>query len=118
MDDDAPLRRVLSLALTAFGYQVVEAASGDEAMESLRSDSYDAVLLDIDMPGMDGIDICRKIQGLHLRPAVLMLTVHQGKDYRARAFAAGAVDYITKPFYFRDLVEHIEAAVRSRSALS
>jgi two-component system KDP operon response regulator KdpE len=77
----------------------------------LSTDHYDVVLLDIDMPGRGGIETCREIHRLCPRPAVLMLTVRDGREDRAKAFEAGADDYITKPFPFGDLVARVRTAL-------
>lgn len=115
VDDDSTLRRVLRLALTGLGFQIVEAGSGEAALALLRAGPYDAVLLDIDMPGIDGIETCKEIRKLSRRPAVVMLTVHQSREYKVEASDAGADDYITKPFSFRELVERLRAVVENRS---
>jgi two-component system KDP operon response regulator KdpE len=110
VDDESSLRRVLLMSLAALGLEAEEATNGEQALALLRTDHYDLVLLDIDMPGKGGIETCREIQRLSPRPVVLMLTVRDGEEDKAKAFEAGADDYITKPFRIRDLVARVRAA--------
>jgi two-component system KDP operon response regulator KdpE len=80
----------------------VEAARGEEALSLLRTNTFDAVLLDINMPGMSGIDACKTMRSLFPRIPILMLTVRDSEDDKVEALDAGADDYITKPFQLRD----------------
>jgi two-component system KDP operon response regulator KdpE len=91
------------------GFVTQEAGSGEQALEILRSGEYDVVLLDVEMPGIGGIETCREIQNIRPRPAVVMLTVRDGEEDKARAFEAGADDYVTKPCRVRDLAARIRA---------
>ncbi len=111
VDDEPSLRRVLCLTLGILGFTTEEAATGEQALALLGANHYDAVLLDVDMPGKGGIETCREIQTLSARPVVLMLTVRDDRDHKAKAFEAGADDYITKPFHLRDLVDRVCAAL-------
>lgn len=78
---------------------------------------YNVVLLDINMPGMDGIETCRQLRRLLPRVAILMLTVRDSQDDKVQALEAGADDYVTKPFNIRELTARIRAAVRRAQAL-
>jgi two-component system KDP operon response regulator KdpE len=98
------------LTLGALGYEADEASTGEQALALLAGGGYDVVLLDLEMPGMGGFETCKEIQKLFPRPAVLILSVRDGKEDKAKAFAAGADDYLTKPFRFGDLLEHIQTA--------
>jgi two-component system KDP operon response regulator KdpE len=111
VDDESAFRRVLRMALAAFGFQVVEAGTGEQALAALATDCFDIVLLDVEMPGMGGIEACRQMQELSRRPAILMLSVRESDADKARAFQAGANDYITKPVRLRDLVARVRAAL-------
>jgi two-component system KDP operon response regulator KdpE len=90
----------------------VEAARGEEALSLVRTNSFDAVLLDINMPGMSGIDTCRNMRRISPRIPILMLTVRDSEDDKVEALDAGADDYVTKPFQLRELTARIRAAMR------
>ena len=111
VDDESSLRCVLRVSLAARGFDAEEASTGEEALALLGARHYDLVLLDINMPGIGGIETCREIQKLSSRPAVIMLTVRDGEEDKAKAFEAGADDYITKPFPLRDLVARVWASL-------
>jgi two-component system KDP operon response regulator KdpE len=112
VDDDYSIRRALHMTLYAQGFDVTEASSGDEALSLARAVRFDAVLLDINMPGRDGVEVCRELRRLFPRLAILMLTVRSGQDDQVGALDAGADDYVTKPFQMRELTARIRAAVR------
>ena len=114
VDDDLSVSTVLRLTLAPLGFEAKGASTGEQALALLSTGNYDVVLLDINMPGMDGIETCKEIQRLSPRPAVLMLTVRDSDDDKAKALEAGANDYITKPFRLPHLVERIQAALRER----
>jgi two-component system KDP operon response regulator KdpE len=111
VDDESSLRRILRVSLGALGFEAEEASTGEEALALLGSDQYDVVLLDIEMPGKGGIETCREINALSPRPVVLMLTVRDGEEDKAKAFEAGADDYVTKPFRLPDLVARVRTAL-------
>src|ERR1700722_16013421 len=112
VDDEMSIRRALHATLHKLGFQTVEAARGEEALSLVRANSFDAVLLDINMPGMTGIDTCRNMRQLFPRIPILMLTVRDSEDDKVEALDAGADDYITKPFQLRELTARIRAAMR------
>ena len=112
VDDDSAIRRALRPPLTELGFEVVEAIRGEEALQLLRSSTFDAVLLDINMPGIGGIETLRRIRGFAPRLPVLMLTVRDGEEEKIKALDEGADDYITKPFSVRELIARIRTAVR------
>jgi len=116
VDDQSSLRRALRTSLATCGFEAVEARSGEEALTLLGSDHYDVVLLDLEMPGMDGIEVCRRIGQLPRRPSVVMLTVCDSDKDKVRAFDAGADDYLTKPVRFGELVARIQTVVEARNA--
>ena len=112
VDDEVSIRRALRATLHKLGFQTVEAARGEEALSLLLANSFDAVLLDINMPGMSGIDTCRNMRDLFPRIPILMLTVRDSEDDKVDALDAGADDYVTKPFQLRELTARIRAAMR------
>lgn len=116
VDDDSSTRRALRAALTGMGFTIVEAARGEEALSLVRVSWFDAVLLDVDMPGMGGMETCRCIRRAVARLPILMLTVMSSEDDKVLALDAGADDYITKPFQIRELTARLRSAVRRRSA--
>ena len=116
VDDDSSTRRALRVTLTGMGFTVVEAARGEEALSLARVTWFDAVLLDVDMPGMGGVEACRSIRRAVARLPILMLTVMDSEDDKVLALDAGADDYITKPFQVRELTARLRSAVRRRNA--
>jgi len=116
VDDDSSTRRALRVTLSGMGFSVVEAARGEEALSLVRATWFDAVLLDVDMPGMGGVETCRCIHRAVARLPILMLTVMDSEDDKVLALDAGADDYITKPFQLRELTARLRSAVRRRNA--
>jgi two-component system, OmpR family, KDP operon response regulator KdpE len=116
VDDDPQIRRVMRVALVASGYIASDARSGESALEALRNNKYDLVLLDINMPGMGGLETCRMIRATSEIP-IIMLTVRGSQNDKVEALDAGADDYVTKPFGTPELLARIRAALR-RSPLS
>jgi two-component system KDP operon response regulator KdpE len=112
VDDESSIRRALQATLSRLGFTIVEAARGEEALALVRSNRFDVVLLDINMPGMTGIDTCKSIRRLFPQLPILMLTVRDAEDDKVEALDAGADDYITKPFQLRELTARIRAAMR------
>jgi two-component system, OmpR family, KDP operon response regulator KdpE len=111
VDDDPQIRRVMRVTLTGQGYEVDDARSGDAALEKLREQRFDLVLLDMNMPGIGGIETCRAIRG-QSEIAVIILTVRDSEDDKVAALDAGADDYITKPYNVPELLARIRAALR------
>jgi two-component system, OmpR family, KDP operon response regulator KdpE len=117
VDDDASVRRTLHTTLYSLGFDIGEASTGEEAIALCRIVRYEAVLLDINMPGKDGIDTCRELRRLLPRIAILMLSVNDDHERKIEALEAGADDYVTKPFHMRELTARIRSALRrSRSS--
>jgi len=112
VDDEMSIRRALHTTLHNLGFDTVEAARGEEALSLLRTNPFDVVLLDINMPGMSGIEACRVMRNIYPRMPILMLTVRDSEDDKVEALDAGADDYITKPFQLRELTARIRAAMR------
>ncbi|MGA7859504.1 MAG: response regulator transcription factor [Terracidiphilus sp.] len=112
VDDEAAIRRALRPPLVELGFQVTEASRGEEALQLLHAGNIDVVLLDINMPGIGGIETLRRIRAVAPRLPVLMVTVREGEEEKVEALELGADDYITKPFSIRELIARIRTAVR------
>ncbi len=112
VDDERSIRLSLKTILGNFGFDIVEAARGEEALSLTRTEQFDAVLLDINMPGIGGIEVCRLMRKASPRLPIVMLTVQDSEDRKVEALNAGADDYITKPFQLRELTARLRAAVR------
>ncbi len=112
VDDDSAIRQALRVTLTSFGFEVAEASTGEQAIEQTAKSVYDAVLLDVNMPGMGGVPACREIRRRYPALPILMLTVRDSQEDKIGAFDAGADDYVTKPFHMRELTARLRAAVR------
>jgi two-component system KDP operon response regulator KdpE len=116
VEDDAAIRQSLFETLTALGFVVGEAAKGEEALLRLRMVTYDAVLLDINMPGMGGKETCSQISQAYPHLPIIMLTVRDEEDDLVEALNARASDYVTKPFQIRELTARLRAAIRRHRA--
>jgi two-component system KDP operon response regulator KdpE len=116
VDDEAAIRRALRPPLVELGFQVNEASRGEEALQFLHSSPVDVVLLDINMPGIGGIETLRRIRAFAPRLPVLMVTVLDGEEEKVEALELGADDYITKPFSIRELIARIRTAHRRSHA--
>ncbi len=112
VDDESAIRRALRPPLLELGFQVTEASRGEEAIQMLRTTACDVVLLDINMPGIGGIETLRRIRAVAPRLPILMLTVRDGEEEKVEALELGADDYVTKPFSTRELIARIRTAVR------
>jgi len=111
VDDDPQIRRVLRMALVSQGYEVSDAVSGDDALEKIRAAKVDLILLDMNMPGMGGLETCRHICSSS-SAAVIMLTIRDAEKDKVEALDAGADDYVMKPFRMPELLARIRAALR------
>jgi two-component system KDP operon response regulator KdpE len=111
VDDEPQVRRALRAILTGHGCNVIEARDGEEALEELKADRPDLVLLDVNMPGMDGFEACRRIRESSDVP-IIMVTVRGNEKDKVLALDAGADDYLVKPFGTQELMARVRAAVR------
>jgi two-component system KDP operon response regulator KdpE len=111
VDDDPGLRRVLQTVLRIRGFEVSVASTGEQAIHEVASRQYDAVLLDVDMPGIGGVETCQRLRRLAPSLQILMHTVRDNGRDRRIAFDAGADDYVVKPCPFPELVARLKAAV-------
>jgi two-component system KDP operon response regulator KdpE len=117
VDDEPSLRKVLRTSLSACGFTVDEARSGEEALGAAQNHAFDLVLLDINMPGIGGVETCRRIRDLTPRAGIVMVTVRDQEDDKVHALEAGADDYVTKPFRLRELIARLRAVLRRTRAL-
>ncbi len=112
VDDDASVREALALVLDLSGFEVAMAADGREAIRTLALDSPDAVILDVLMPGLDGLEVCRRMRAVGDRTPVLMLTARTEVRERVAGLEAGADDYLAKPFAHEELIARLRALLR------
>jgi two-component system KDP operon response regulator KdpE len=111
VDDDPQIRRVMKATLVGHGYEVVEARTGEEALEKTPAEMPSLVLLDMNMPGIGGLETCRALrQGSDI--PVIILSVRNSEKDKVAALDAGADDYVTKPFSIEELLARIRAALR------
>ena len=111
VDDEPQIRRIMRTALTSAGYEVDDAKTGEEALEKLCDYHPDLVLLDMNMPGMGGLAVCREIRA-GTGVGIIMLTVRNTERDKVQALDAGADDYVVKPFGVDELMARIRAALR------
>lgn len=111
VDDEPQIRRVLRATLSEQGYEVHDARTGDDALVAIRNNRFDLILLDMNMPGMGGLETCRAIRATS-EVAIIMLTVHDSERDKVSALDAGADDFVTKPFSMPELLARIRAALR------
>ena len=115
VDDDPQIRRVMKATLVGHSYEVIEARTGEDALEILPKESPNLILLDMNMPGMGGIETCRAIRAGSDTPVIILSVRNTEKD-KVAALDAGADDYVTKPFGIEELLARIRAALRRSSA--
>ena len=116
IEDDAASRQVVRLAMQGETYTLVEATTGDEGLEMARSEDPDLILLDINMPGMSGLDVCRKLRAEGSLVPIIMLTGKADTIDKVVGLEVGADDYVTKPFEVRELMARIGAHLRRGEA--
>jgi len=112
VDDESSLRMALRKSLTASGFSVEEAPSGECALTAVRQRQFDLLILDINMPGMSGIEACRRLRTLAPQAGIIMVTVRDAENDKVEALEAGADDYVTKPFRLRELTARLRAVLR------
>jgi two-component system response regulator ResD len=111
VDDEAPIREVLGRYLAAAGFAVAEAADGQAALAAIAAQPVDLIVLDLLLPGVSGLDLCRQVRATSAVP-IIMLTALGAEDEKLRGFALGADDYVTKPFSPREVVMRVQAVMR------
>jgi DNA-binding response OmpR family regulator len=114
VEDDAAIRELLRLHLDLSGFAIDEADDGRKALDRARSQAFDLVLLDVMLPGLDGVSVCRAIRhaGPNVDTPILMLTARDGESDKVLGLESGADDYLTKPFGVRELMARIGALMR------
>src|SRR5277367_5873171 len=115
VDDEPQIRRVMRTTLSSHGYVIREATTGEEAVEAVRKERPDLILLDVNMPGIGGIEAAREIREMCDAP-IIMLTVRNAERDKVVALDAGADDYVTKPFGIEELLARVRASLRRHSS--
>lgn len=116
VDDDPRIRAVVRRGLAYEGYRVVEATSGEEGLEKAREHLPDLMILDVMMPGIDGLEVTRRLRSAGDQVAILMLTARDEVKDRVVGLETGADDYLVKPFSFEELLARVHALLRRRTA--
>ena len=111
MDDEQPIQKLLSYPLQKEGYDVVAAADGEQALESFDREHFDLVVLDVMLPKVDGLEVCRRLRARSAVP-IIMLTAKTEEIDKVLGLELGADDYITKPFSMREFRSRVRAALR------
>lgn len=114
VDDEPSFRRLLRTSLSAQGYRVLEAGTGQGAIDSLGHDAPEVVLLDLGLPDMDGLEVIRRVRGSGARTPIIVLSSRGDERGKVQALDLGADDYVTKPFGMGELVARIRTALRHR----
>ena len=114
VDDEPPIRRLLRISLAVHGYRVLEAGSGAEATALIGSEKPDAVILDLGLPDIDGVEVLRRVRASGSKTPIVVLSARGDERGKVQAFELGADDYITKPFGMGELVARVRAAMRHR----
>ncbi len=112
VDDDPPLLRMLKRSLTAEGFEVTVAADGGAALVAAERSAPDVIVLDVAMPAIDGLAVCRRLRGRGLPTPILMLTARDAVADRVAGLEAGADDYLVKPFAMQELIARLRALTR------
>ena len=115
VEDDVDIAEPLARALTREGYEVTSAGDGRVALQTVLDGSPDLIILDVGLPGMDGLDVCRHVREVRPQVPILMLTARDGELETVAGLDAGADDYVTKPFRLSELLARVRAMLR-RSA--
>jgi two-component system, OmpR family, response regulator MprA len=114
VDDDPPLRRMLARTLAAEGYEVTVAADGGAALVAAERSAPDVIVLDVAMPDLDGLAVCRRLRSKGLPTPILMLTARDAVPDRVAGLEAGADDYLVKPFAVQELIARLRVLTRRR----
>ena len=114
VDDEPQIRRALRLVLRANGYQATEVAGGEAALDALVTAEFDMMILDLMLPDLDGVEVCRRVRAWSQLP-VVVLSAHGEEDIKVRALDEGADDYVTKPFSAPELLARMRSALRRAS---
>jgi DNA-binding response OmpR family regulator len=112
VEDDRSMARLVGEALADAGHRLTLAYDGFTGLANAEGGDYDVIVLDVMLPGIDGLEVCRRIQGRHRRTPILLLTARDAIPDRVRGLDAGADDYLTKPFALEELMARIRALAR------
>jgi two-component system, OmpR family, response regulator len=112
VEDEAKMAALIRRGLVEEGYAADVARTGEEALWMARATPYDAIVLDVMLPGRDGVDVCRELRASGVWSPILMLTARDGVEDRVAGLDGGADDYLTKPFSFAELLARLRALVR------
>jgi len=112
VEDEPAAAAVLAKGLREFAYAVDVAGNGDAALEQIGVNDYDLVILDVLLPGINGLDLCRQLRDARIAVPILMLTARGGLDQRVEGLDAGADDYLPKPYHFPELLARVRALLR------
>ena len=118
IEDDRDISRLVELHLKDQGYEVRLAFDGPSGLSLARKDPYDLIILDLTLPGMDGMEICRKVREQEQSLPILMLTARSSEADRVSGLDSGADDYLTKPFGIRELLARVKAIFRRVDLMS
>ena len=114
VDDELAIRELLDIFLTGEEYEVILASNGEEALELVEKEQPKAVLLDIKMPGINGIEVCRRLKAKDKSKFIPIIMITASMDHRTEAVEAGADDIVTKPFNMEQLSFRLKSALRTR----
>jgi two-component system KDP operon response regulator KdpE len=117
IDDERALRRALTIGLRARGYEVIIAETGEDGLSMAALQTPDVIVLDLGLPDIDGVEVCRRIREWTQTP-ILVLSAHHGEARKVEALNQGADDYITKPFGMAELEARLRVALRHRARVS
>jgi two-component system KDP operon response regulator KdpE len=114
VDDEPPIRRLLRTSLSAQGYRILEAETGQGALDLLAHEAPEVMLLDLGLPDLDGLEVIRRVRALNTNVAVIVLSSRGDERGKVEALDLGADDYVTKPFGMAELVARVRTALRHR----
>jgi DNA-binding response OmpR family regulator len=112
VEDEERISSFIQKGLRSSGFATTVAADGDEALATLRREAFDLVILDLGLPGVDGLEVLRTFRERDAKTPVLILTAREGVEHTVEGFELGADDYVTKPFSFEELLARIRARLR------
>jgi len=112
IDDEMDIVRILQRSLVSQGYEVLTAASGEKALEVIEQQRPDLLLLDLGLPGIDGLEVCRKVRAKSNFPPIIVVSVRDTEREKVQALELGADDYISKPFGINEVMARIKVALR------
>jgi two-component system, OmpR family, response regulator len=118
VEDDADIAEILRLNLSDEGYAVDWAADGEAGLTRLEALRYDALILDIMLPGIDGLEVCRRVRAMPHYTPIIIISARSGETHRVLGLELGADDYVTKPFSVLELIARVRALFRRVDALS